>query len=41
MYQKDQDLKDNIFQQTKKELLIITSWEEKENDRKKEDTRNS
>ena len=40
MYQKDQDLKDKIFQQTKKELFIINSWEE-EDDRKKENTRNS
>jgi len=40
MYQKDQDLKGKIFQQAKKELFIINSWEE-EDDRKKENTRNS
>jgi len=41
MYQKDQDLKDKIFQQAKKELFIINSLEEEEDDRKKENTRNS
>ena len=41
MYQKDQDLKDKTFQQAKKELFIINSLEEEENDRKKENTRNS
>jgi hypothetical protein len=40
MYQKDQDLKDNLLRLSKKELVVIKSWEE-EDDRKKENTRNS